>query len=120
MSGSEFEGHEALIAQMRAGTLDAPGHLHRRVLAGAPARRRRLAAMSARQRFYVALPVAASLAVGAAVVHGVFFSSTSSLRPAPSAPVFSPASHSQSAGRALGATGATGSNGATGARGPAG
>jgi hypothetical protein len=32
MSGFEIEGHDALIAQLRAGTLEAPGHLHRRVL----------------------------------------------------------------------------------------
>src|SRR3954471_14583231 len=73
MSAFEFEGHEALVAQLREGTLDAPGPLERRVLGGAPGRRRRLAAMSARRRFFVAVPVAASLAVGAAVVHGAFF-----------------------------------------------
>ena len=33
MSAFEFEGHEALVAQLRAGTLDAPDHLQRRVLA---------------------------------------------------------------------------------------
>jgi hypothetical protein len=75
MSAFEFEGHEALIAQLRAGTLDAPGDLHRRVLAGAPARRRRLAAMSARRRVLLAVPVAASFAVVAAVVQGAFFTS---------------------------------------------
>src|SRR6476660_4292930 len=77
MSAFEFEGHEALIAALRAGTLGAPDDLHRRVLAGAPARRRRIATMSARERFFIALPVAASIAVFAAVINGVFFTSSS-------------------------------------------
>lgn len=129
MSAYEFEGHEALVAALRAGTLGAPDHLHRRVLAGAPARRRRIAAMSARQRFFIALPVAASIAVFAAVVNGVFF--TSSSHPTP----FNAARHVATGGAAAGpygppgptgangatgANGLTGANGATGAKGPTG
>ena len=49
MSACEFEGHEALVAALRAGTLDAPDHLHRRVLAGGHAKRRRWADLSRTQ-----------------------------------------------------------------------
>jgi hypothetical protein len=123
MSAFEFEGHETLIAALRAGTLDAPDHLHRRVLAGAPARRRRIAAMSARQRFFIALPAAASIAVVAAVVNGVFFTSSSHPTPFNAARVVA---HGQSQRGPFGppgqtgALGATGAKGATGAQGPTG
>src|SRR5436190_4108464 len=73
MSASEFEGHEALVAQLRAGTLDAPGHLHRRVLSGGSVKRRRRADMSGRRRAFLLVPVAATFAVGAAVVQAAFF-----------------------------------------------
>lgn len=75
MSASEFEGHEALVAQLRAGTLDAPDHLHRRVLALGARKRRPFAwASTPRRKLVLVLPVAATLAVGAAFVHGAFFS----------------------------------------------
>ncbi len=118
MSASEFEGHEALIAQLQAGTLEAPDHLRRRVLAGAPARRRRLAAMSARQRLFVALPAAASLAVVAAFVHGAFVRGTT-----PPLHGASPVSLGRFDGNPAGATGPkgpTGATGATGVQGPTG
>src|SRR5437762_10415108 len=70
MSASEFEGHEALVAQLREGTLDAPDHLHRRVLALGPGSRVRVP-RSPRRRLFVLVPVAAALAVGAAVIHGL-------------------------------------------------
>lgn len=123
MSAGEFEGHEALIARLHAGTLDAPGHLHRRVLANAPGRRRRLAAMSVRRRFFVALPVAASLAVGAAVVHGVFFSKSgatvngAALRLSPR---FVPDHGTPGGNGATGPQGPTGAIGAAGAQGATG
>jgi hypothetical protein len=123
MSAFEFEGHEALIAALRAGTLAAPSDLHRRVLAGAPARRRRLAAMSARRRLFIAVPVAASLMVGVAVAHSVFFGASSN-----KAASFANGTLSQSARGvpptgargATGLTGPTGANGPTGAKGPTG
>jgi len=127
MSAFEFEGHEALVAQLRAGTLAAPGHLHRRVLAGAPAKRRRLAAMSARRRLVLAVPVAASLAIGAAVINGVFLSPSSSPTPFNAAsrvvrnggyPKLPSLSHGPKA--VNGANGATGMQGPTGAEGPTG
>lgn len=77
MSTGEFEGHEALIAQLQAGTLDAPGHLHRRVLSGGTVKRRRWADMSGRKRALLVVPIAATLAVGAAVVHSAFYNSGS-------------------------------------------
>jgi hypothetical protein len=146
MSAFEFEGHEALIAQLRAGTLDAPGHLHRRVLEGAPGRKRRLAAMSARRRFFVAVPVAASLAIGAAVVHGAFFGANSRHTPYtlalgnlsagaadggyPKLPPLRGAAAGPAGAHGLagptgaegptGPTGPTGATGATGANGPTG
>jgi hypothetical protein len=127
MSAFEIEGHEALIAALRAGTLEAPGHLHKRVLGGTPARRRRLAAMSARRRLFIALPVAASLMVGVAVVHSVFFGASAhkaahfgygavyqaANRPAPTRGAVGPKGPT-------GARGATGLQGATGATGPTG
>jgi hypothetical protein len=127
MSASEFEGHEALIAQLQAGALDAPDHLHRRVLAGAPGKRRRLAAMSARRRFLVALPAAASLAVVAAVVHGAFVTPSHQTHHGSPALFANGAATGVPGGNGAtgpkgptGATGATGANGATGAAGPTG
>lgn len=120
MSAFEFEGHEALIAQLRAGTLEAPGHLHRRVLAGAPARRRRIAAMSARRRVLLAVPVAASLAVGVAVVQGAFFTSGPGHILKRSAAVGGAVTHGGAPNGAFGLNGPTGAAGATGAQGATG
>jgi Domain of unknown function (DUF4349) len=127
MSGSEFEGHEALIAQLRAGTLDAPDHLHRRVLASGQVKRRRWAEMSGRKRVLVVVPVAATLAVGAAVVHGAFFNSSSGTpkHEASAAlrvnPKYSPGLNGTTgANGKTGAIGPTGPNGATGPKGPTG
>jgi hypothetical protein len=65
MSGTEFEGYEALVSELRSTPSVAPERLRQRVLELAPrahSRRRRLA--------LVVVPVAAALAVGAALVHG--------------------------------------------------
>jgi hypothetical protein len=65
---SEFEGHEELVAELRANPPAAPERLRQRVLDGAPGARRR---MSRRRRLVlVVVPVAVALSVGAAVVHG--------------------------------------------------
>jgi hypothetical protein len=133
MSGFEIEGHDALIAQLRAGTLDAPANLHRRVLAGSPGRQRRIAAMSARRRLFLAVPVAASLALVAAVVQGAFFSSTSHPTVFNAAgrvvhsgdfnggyPKLPKLSGAQAANGPTGPAGPTGATGATGLEGPTG
>ncbi len=125
MSAIEFEGHEALIGQLRAGTLGAPGHLHRRVLAGGTAKRRRLADMSGRRRVLVVASAAAALAVGGAVVHSLVAGSS---KPRANGVALSrlgtPApNRSHRLNGALvptGAQGATGAAGATGAQGPTG
>jgi len=68
MSGTEFEGYEALVSELKATPPVAPEHLRERVLALGPGTRRR---MSKRRRLvFVVVPVAAVLAVGAALVHG--------------------------------------------------
>src|SRR2546423_14435792 len=68
MSGTEFEGHEALVSELRAAPPVAPERLRERVLGLAPGARRR---MSKRRRLvFVVVPVAVVLAVGAALVHG--------------------------------------------------
>jgi len=65
---NELDGYEALVSQLRANAPVAPESLRERVLEGAPAPRRR---RSRRQRlFFVVVPVAVVLAVGAALVHG--------------------------------------------------
>jgi hypothetical protein len=120
MSGTEFtpddfQGHEALIAELRAGTLDAPSHLQRRILADAPAKRRRLRDMSARRRGLLVIPIAASLAVGAALVHGVLTSGSQTTKgaaaPTPgSVQLHTPTDHRGPAGPQSG----TGSGGITG------
>lgn len=126
MSAGEFEGHEDLIAELRAGTLDAPDHLHRRVLAGAPAKRRLWSDMSGRKRVFSVVAIAATLSVGAALVHAALSNPNSrsvlgvSLRPevtGPKGPALRPAI---GANGATGAAGATGANGATGLAGPTG
>jgi Domain of unknown function (DUF4349) len=74
MSGTEFEGYEELVSALRSAPPVAPERLRQRVLGLAPGSRPR---MSRRRRLvFVVVPVAAVLAVGAALVHG-FFSSGS-------------------------------------------
>jgi hypothetical protein len=113
MSAGEFEGHEALIAELRAGTLDAPDHLQRRVLAGAPEKRRRWSEMSGRKRVFAVVAITATLAVGAALVHTAFSNPNSR-------GVLSPGPVRQGAAFAHGFRGATGAKGATGNAGPVG
>jgi hypothetical protein len=68
MSGSEFEGYEALVSDLRATPPVAPERLRQRVLELGPEARGR---MSKRRRLtLVVAPVAVVLAVGAALVHG--------------------------------------------------
>jgi hypothetical protein len=68
MSGTEFEGYEALVSELRATPPVAPEELRQRVLELGPGARPR---MSKRRRLvFVVVPVAAVLAVGAAFVHG--------------------------------------------------
>ena len=77
IDGSEMDGYEALVSELRANPPVAPERLRQRVLEGAPApraprsRKRRLA--------LVVVPAAVVLAVGAALVHG-FVSSGSQTR----------------------------------------
>jgi hypothetical protein len=71
MSGTEFEGYEELVSELRSTPPAAPERLRQRVLDLAPrarSRRRRLT--------LVVVPVAAVLAVGAALVHGFVKSGT--------------------------------------------
>ena len=66
--GSEMDGYEALVSELRANPPVAPERLRQRVLEGAPASR---APRSRKRRFaLVVVPAAIVLAVGAAVVHG--------------------------------------------------
>jgi hypothetical protein len=75
---NEFEGHEELVAELRANPPAAPERLRQRVLEGAPGARRR---MSRRRKLVlVVVPVAVALSVGAAVVHGFVSSGASSFR----------------------------------------
>ena len=121
MSASEFEGHEALIAELRAGTLDAPDGLQRRVLEGRQSRRQRWAEMSRRRQALWLIPVAATLAVGAALVHGAFPGSNST-QAAPLTPrlavtrVHGRVPASAKAAHKLNAVGAAGAVGWTGAQ----
>jgi hypothetical protein len=75
--GSEMDGYEALVSELRANPPVAPERLRQRVLEGAPATR----APRSRKRklVLVVVPAAVVLSVGAALVHG--FVSTGS-RPA--------------------------------------
>jgi hypothetical protein len=78
MSGTEFEGYETLVSELRSTPPVAPERLRQRVLELGPSARRR---MSGRRRLVlVVVPVAVILAVGAAVVHG-FVSSGSKTHP---------------------------------------
>jgi hypothetical protein len=65
---SELDGYEALVSELRANPPVAPERLRRRVLDGAPVPRGRMSRK--RRLFLVVVPVAAVLAVGAALVHG--------------------------------------------------
>ncbi len=64
-----FEGYDELVAELRANPPVAPESLRQRVLEGAPGAGRR--ASGKRRLVLVVVPVAAALAVGAALVHGV-------------------------------------------------
>ena len=131
MSASEFEGHEALIAQLQAGMLGAPDYLRRRVLAAGPGAAKRVRVpKSRRQRAFVLVPVAVGLAVGAGLIYGAVNSGTPRKHSAPTLAA------GLAAGRAprgvaglngptgaagpTGATGATGMQGVTGETGPVG
>ena len=74
MSGSEFESYEALVSELRATPPVASEPLRQRVLELAPGARSRR-----RKLVLVVVPVAAVLAVGAALVHG-FVSSGKNLQ----------------------------------------
>ncbi|HJQ49134.1 MAG TPA: DUF4349 domain-containing protein [Gaiellaceae bacterium] len=95
---NELDGYEALVSQLRANAPVAPESLRERVLEGAPAPRLR---RSRRQRlFFVVVPVAVVLAVGAALVHGFV---TSGSRPDVAGLVAGkPESHAVSSGKAYG------------------
>ncbi len=83
MSGTEFEGYEALVSELRANPPVASEHLRQRVLEGAPVPRRQ---RSRKRKFVlVVVPAAIVLSVGAALVHG-FVSSGSSRSSAALAP----------------------------------
>ncbi len=72
--GSEMDGYEALVSELRASPPVAPERLRQRVLEGAPATR---APRSRKRKLaLVVVPAAVVLAVGAALVHG-FVSSDS-------------------------------------------
>src|SRR5437763_16588591 len=74
---SELDGHEALVSELRATPPVTPERLRERVLNLAPGARPR---MSNRRRLVlVVVPLAAVLAVGAALVHG-FVSSGKNLQ----------------------------------------
>ena len=73
--GSEMDGYEALVSELRANPPVASERLRQRVLEGAPVARQPRS--KRRKLVLVVVPVAVVLAVGAAVVHG-FVSSGSS------------------------------------------
>ena len=78
IDGTELDGYEALVSELRATAPVAPERLRERVLEGAPAPRRR---RSKRRRLaLVVVPAAVVLAVGAAVVHGFVGSRTNGRR----------------------------------------
>src|SRR5438093_5890159 len=66
--GSEMDGYEALVSELRANPPVAPERLRQRVLESAPAPRRQRSRK--RKLVLVVVPVAVVLAVGAALVHG--------------------------------------------------
>jgi hypothetical protein len=67
-NGSELNGYETLVSELRANPPVAPERLRQRVLEGAPAPRRQRSRK--RKLVLVVVPVAIVLAVGAALVHG--------------------------------------------------
>ena len=78
---SELDGYEALVSELRATPPVAPERLRERVLELGPSARRR---MSKRRRLtLVVVPVAAVLAVGAALVHGFVSSGSNQHRGLP-------------------------------------
>ena len=68
VDGSEMDGYEALVSELRANPPVAPERLRQRVLEGAPAPRRQRSRK--RRLTLVVVPAAIVLAVGAALVHG--------------------------------------------------
>jgi Domain of unknown function (DUF4349) len=68
VDGSEMDGYEALVSELRANPPVAPERLRQRVLEGAPAPRRQRSRK--RRLALVVVPAAVVLAVGAALVHG--------------------------------------------------
>ena len=107
---NEMDGYETLVSALRANAPVAPESLRERVLEGAPAPRRR---RSRRQRlFFVAVPVAIVLAVGAALVHG--FVSSASRSDAAALAAGKPESHALSVGRNTSTGNAPGALKATG------
>lgn len=66
--GSEMDGYEALVSELRANPPVAPERLRQRVLEGAPVAR--TPRSRKRKLVLVVVPLAVVLAVGAAVVHG--------------------------------------------------
>ncbi|HEU5215891.1 MAG TPA: DUF4349 domain-containing protein [Gaiellaceae bacterium] len=66
---NELDGYEALVSELRANPPAAPERLRQRILEGAPVARRRTS--SKRRLVLVVVPVAVTLAVGAALVHGL-------------------------------------------------
>src|SRR5215472_14274771 len=68
VDGSELDGYEALVSELRANPPVAPERLRQRVLESAPAPRRQRSRK--RKLVLVVVPVAVVLAVGAALVHG--------------------------------------------------
>jgi hypothetical protein len=81
--GSEMDGYEALVSELRANPPVAPERLRQRVLEGAPATR---APRSRKRRLVlVVVPLAVVLAVGAALVHGFVSSGSPTSAAAPAA-----------------------------------
>ena len=78
--GSELDGYEALVSELRANPPVAPERLRQRVLEGAPAPRPQRSRK--RKLVLVVVPAAVVLAVGAALVHG-FVSTGLDTRPRP-------------------------------------
>jgi len=68
IDGSELNGYEALVSELRANPPVAPERLRARVLEGAPVPRAKRSRK--RKLTLVVVPLAVVLAVGAAVVHG--------------------------------------------------
>ena len=75
VDGSEMDGYEALVSELRANPPVAPERLRQRVLEGAPAPRRQRSRK--RKLTLVVVPAAIVLAVGAALVHGFVDSGSS-------------------------------------------